>query len=121
MGVDADRARKPTRGAAAAAVAAAQAQPRVKDEPTDAHAAAAQSQSQPSGNGEGDAVDLSRYDELLRRYTEPYDAACTELAEVGRCRLTPGWPRCGVSAEATSKICLETLLTFSTSAGTPRV
>jgi len=32
-------------------------------------------------DGKGDAVDVSRYEELLRRYTLPYDAADTELAE----------------------------------------
>jgi len=55
-----------------AVAAQATEQPRVKDEPVDA--------------GEAGAAYLSRYDELLRRYTEPYDAADTELAEGMRLR-----------------------------------
>jgi len=45
------------------------------------------------GEGEGDAAGNSRYEELLQRYTEHYDAADTELAEVCRCSMAPGCPR----------------------------
>ena len=76
MDGDADHAGKPTGAAAAeAAAAAAVEQQRVKDEPVDAGEV-----------GTSGAADLSRYDELLRRYTEPYDAADTELAEGMRLR-----------------------------------
>jgi len=38
-------------------------------------------------------VDISRYDELLRRYTLPYDAANTELAEGMHLRRRQSAPR----------------------------
>jgi len=63
-----------------AAEAAAAEKPRVKDEPLDA------------GEG-GAAADLSRFAELMRRYTEPYDAACTELAEGMHLRRRESAPR----------------------------
>jgi len=38
-------------------------------------------------------VDISRYDELVRRYTLPYDAADTELAEGMTLRRRQSAPR----------------------------
>jgi len=54
--------------------AAAVGQPLVKDEPSDAGVAAGGAA---GGVGGADGLDLSRFDELVRVYTEPYDAACT--------------------------------------------
>jgi len=77
MSGDADLAGMPTPGVAAAAAAVGQ--PSVKDEPVDAEELVG------IGTGGGGA-DLSRFDELMRIYTEPYDAADTELAEGMRLR-----------------------------------
>jgi len=77
MGGDSDCACEPTSGAAAAAAAAAAEQPRVKVEPTDADARGAGADA-----GDAHAADLSRYDELMRTYTEPYAIAAAPDAEL---------------------------------------